>query len=266
MFLSVPVAERVAVFRFPRMDSETFERVRLAWKALMTASGHEEEVIDKWSAKLPTPEAGKVPDLSKTVLNLSKIHRFWCADKTFCTQVFPDCLTFNIVSRPGVPGSYQQLHDMTLMSLPNWNEIANTAFNEIAVQYINGFKTSHLDMFTSKENGTIRLGEAFTLFTLPSQLGTQIKFPYRHDFTLDHGDSAVPCNLSVNAALNQLPKPVDPKANVCDINFLAQHVPRVKNLSIEEIGKILNALHSEIAAAFKVILKPAMLEVCGISQ
>ncbi len=264
MSVPVPVVERVAVFRFPRMDSETFDSMRLAWKDLMATSGFGEEVIDRWSAQMPTPEAGKVPDLTKTVLNLSKTHRFWSADRTFCTQVFTDCLTFNLVSKPSVAGSYAQLKDMTMQFLPKWNEIAKTDFNEIALQYLNGFKQSHMDIFTTKD-GTTRLSEAFTVFILPGNLGTQVHYPYRHDFTLDHSRNTVPCKLTVNVALNQVSAKTDPKANVCDINFLALHTPRVKNMAIDTVGAVLDALHDEITTAFKTILTPAMIKVCGVS-
>lgn len=260
--MPAPVIERVVVFRYPRMESEIFNGFRHTWKDCLENAGFEEEVINSWSVKLPTSEDNKMPDLTKLSVNHNKAYRFWNKEKSFCTQFYADCLTFNLLSKPHKPGKYEQLKVQTEQLLPQWLGLTKIRFTEIALQYINDFTSNHLKPFIN-DDGSVQLGHAFTVFTLPPKLGTQIQLPYRLDFILDHKKNAVPCKLNVNVILNQIPKDAASPTNVFDINFLAQHNP-AKNADTSQPWAILDSLHEEIITAFRNILTREMLNVCEI--
>ena len=254
-----PVIERVVALRFSKMDPEFFDSFRIAWKTYMESLGYQEEIINNWSAKLPVSEAGKMPDLSKTIVTLNKTHRFWNPDKTFCAQFFSDCLTFNLVSKSQTPGSYTQLKELAGKFFPQWSEITKVHITEVALQYINKFNKEHIAPFMNQAN-TIHLGDAFTVFSLPPPLGAQIQFPYRHDFTLDHSKNKISCYLTVNVVIGNL----GPQDNSFNINLVAQHKPG-KAWEGQSLWPVVDALHEEIIIAFKAILTPKMLEYCGVT-
>lgn len=259
---SAPVTERVAIFRFPRMDAEKYDDIRCAWNECLAAMAYTEETINNWSVQLPPITPGCLPDLSKTELNLNKGYRYWRPDKRFCSQLYPDFLTFNLISKPDAPGSYPDLKQVASDLLIKWRKGFQDPFTEISLQYVNVFTEEHMRPFKSAPD-TIEAGRAFKVWQFPSGLGPRFRFPYHLDFILDHHEKSVPCDVHVSIALGEKAKKNSAVANAYTINLVAQYCQMQSGAKPDE-WQTMDALHDEIRSAFKAIIGDEMLQICGV--
>lgn len=265
MSIPAPISERFMLFRHPRMEPEAFAAFQNAWKEEMAKHNGNEELINKWEFALPI--TNQVPDLSKMTMKFISIYRYWFENKVFCIQVYPDCVSFSLVSYPNIADNkFTNLEQFTLKFLPLWMQVSGiSCFSEFSLQYLNQFDIRKLTPFMivpEGKEGSFYMGKAFTIITAP-QVYDQSSYTsdYCHKFTLNRQTSRIPNYLTVELRLGSFAKPLN-------LNFGARHVcekPMPLSNGMAQVQDIMTGLHEEISTAFRSILSKELLDFIEIS-
>ena len=257
--MKAPIKERLVVLRYKRIASAMYGALCVDLKQYLAKSlldmQMSEERLYQPNVSFPAPPIGeKEPDWSQLKVSLDRPSRFWNAAHDRCIQLFRDCITINLITKPNSSEeSFKDLCAFFLRIVPFLKDHSK-AFDELrfSLDYVNQFKGAQLDDFLEKDGDTLEVGKLINMPALgPAIPGMSFRPPIEQHLNYGPDADAVPRSQNRVFVSISIPEPTAAKNWLVNVTFRAEPLRSANLLKDMDVSMVLSGMHESVRSCFK---------------
>lgn len=272
--MKAPIKERIVVLRYKRITSALYGALCDELKQYLRDSLPDvqmaEERLYQPNVSFPAPPVGeKEPDWSQLKVSLDRPSRFWNVSHDRCIQLFRDCFTVNLITKPSSSGG--NFNDLCafFMRIAPFLKKHSKSFEELrfSLDYVNQFKGSQLNDFLEKDGDTLSVGKLINTPVLgPTIPGMSFRPPVEQH--LNYGPDTESGAASRNKVFVSIsiPEPKPAKNWLVNVTFRAEPLRSAGLLKDEDMAMVLSGMHESVRSCFKNVFAQYALDKMELSE